>query len=168
MKVLVTAASRHEGTTGIAEAIAGGLRRRGIEAVTAAPEDVLGLVGYDAVVLGSAVYAGRWLEPARRFAERFSGALRLRSVWLFSSGPLGTTDPRPHAEPVDVAGMIEATGARGHRVLPGRLERRRLGTAERAVVRLLRAPAGDFRDWDAVDDFAGAIAAELLAGAALR
>lgn len=38
MTVLITAASRHGATVGIADAIAGGLTKRGIDARTAAPE----------------------------------------------------------------------------------------------------------------------------------
>ena len=44
------------------------------------------------MVLGSAVYAGRWLEPAREYAATHAGGLRTRPTWLFSSGPIG--EPR--------------------------------------------------------------------------
>jgi hypothetical protein len=37
-----------------------------------------------------------------------------------------------------------------------------LGFGERAVVTAMRAPTGDFRDWDAVAAWADAIAVELL------
>src|SRR4051794_8974088 len=65
MKILVTAASRHDATDEIATAIAEALTRRGHEA-EACSIDAASPEGYDAVVLGSAVYIGRWLKPARQ------------------------------------------------------------------------------------------------------
>jgi menaquinone-dependent protoporphyrinogen oxidase len=115
---------------------------------------------YDAVVLGSAVYVGRWLEPARDYATAFAAALRARPVWLFSSGPIGEP-PFPPDEPHDAGPIRQVTGARDHRVFPGRLDRQLLGFGERAMVTAMRAPLGDFRDWDAVRAWADAIAEEL-------
>jgi menaquinone-dependent protoporphyrinogen oxidase len=45
--------------------------------------------GYDAVILGSAVYVGHWLEAAQRFVEKHRADLVARPVWLFASGPVG-------------------------------------------------------------------------------
>ena len=61
MRVLVSAASRHGATTEIAARIADGLGQAGIEAVVVEPDAVNSLEGFDGVVLGSGVYAGRWL-----------------------------------------------------------------------------------------------------------
>jgi menaquinone-dependent protoporphyrinogen oxidase len=66
---------------------------------------------------------------------------------LFSSGPIGDP-PKPNEEnPVDVAEIVAATGAREHRVFAGKLVKRQLGFGERAIVVALRVPEGDFRDW---------------------
>jgi menaquinone-dependent protoporphyrinogen oxidase len=149
MRVLVTAASKHGATWEIAEAIREQVAAAGIEAELRPLAEVEDLDDVDAVVLGSGVYAGRWLEPARRMVDTFGDQLRQRAVWLFSSGPIGDP-PMPDADPADVDELVATTGAVEHRVFPGRLERSRLGLAERAVVAALRAPNGDFRDWEAV------------------
>ena len=165
MHVLVTSASRHGSTHEIAEAIAAGLARRGVDAEARPVEELAGLDGYDAYVIGSAVYIGRWLEPARELVEGKEGALAQVPVWLFSSGPLGPPDAlKPEGEPVDVAGLIEASRAIGHRVFAGRLDRKRLSFTEKAVVIAVRAPEGDFRDWEAIDAFAAEIAGRLHDG----
>jgi menaquinone-dependent protoporphyrinogen oxidase len=159
MRVLVTAASRHGATQEIAEAIAAGLVRRGVAAEARPAEEVEALDGYDAFVIGSAVYVGRWLEPARALVERNPALLAGRPVWLFSSGPLGPPDAlKPEGDPVDVAELVELARPVAHQVFAGRLDRSLLGLAEKAVVVAVRAPEGDFRDWDAIDAFAGAIA----------
>ena len=160
MRILVTAASKHGATTEIAEAIGSTLVEAGADAEVLAPEAVDDLAGYDAVVLGSAVYAGRWLEPARQFAERFRGTLAQCPVWLFSSGPIGEP-PKPEEDPVDVADLRAATGARAHVVFAGKLDRGELGFGEKAIVLALRAPEGDFRDWDAIRDWARGVARDL-------
>ena len=111
-------------------------------------------------MIGSAVYVGRWLDPARELVETHAAALAERPVWLFSSGPLGPPDKlKPEGDPVDVAGLIETTDAVEHRVFAGRLDRKLLSFGEKAVVVAVRAPEGDFRDWDAIDGFADAIRA---------
>ena len=168
LRVLVTAASRHDSTLAIAEAVATGLARRGVDADMLPVDEVRGLAGYDAVVIGSAVYVGRWMRQAIGFVCANSARLVAMPVWLFSSGPLGPSDrPVPATDPADVAEMMALTGAREHRLFGGRLDRTRLGFAERTMVKAARAPYGDDRDWLAIDVFAGEIAAA-LAGAPVR
>jgi menaquinone-dependent protoporphyrinogen oxidase len=151
MRVLVTAATRHQGTAGIAEAIAAGLVARGVEAPACPIDEVGDLDGYDAVVLGSAVYMGRWFKPARDFAQAHAVALGAMPVWLFTSGPLGPADHLvPDGGSLDTAAIATLTGARGYRALAGRLDRARLGLIEKVTVMLVDAPEGDWRDWDAI------------------
>ena len=160
MRVLVTAASRHGSTSDIARAIGVALSDRHIDADVWSIEAVETLADYDAVVLGSAIYMGHWLDPAKRFVERHAAALRERPVWLFSSGPLGVPG-KPEGAPADAAAMVEATGAREHVVFAGSLDKESLGLVERAMVSAVKAPAGDFRPWDEIDAWAWRIAAAL-------
>lgn len=159
-RVLVTAASRHGATEEIARALAERLGELGMAATALPVDHDPDPHAYAAVVLGSAVYMGRWLEPARNYAASHAAALRGRPVWLFSSGPIGEP-PFPPDEPHDAAPVLQLTGARQHRVFAGRLDKARLSFGERAMVTAMRAPLGDFRDWEAVRAWAGAIGAEL-------
>jgi menaquinone-dependent protoporphyrinogen oxidase len=166
-RVLVVVASRHGATAEIAAALARSIedcdagRAAGLSAF-AMPADQRPDPGpFDAVVLGSAVYAGRWLEPARDYVTRHADALRRCPVWLFSSGPIGDP-PFPPDEPHDVAPLTRLIGARGSVVFPGRLEKERLGFGERAMVTAMRAPIGDFRDWEAVRAWGEDLTRQLL------
>lgn len=161
MKILVSAASKHGATYEIADRIAETLAARGLDVTVARPDQV-DIPEYDSIVLGSAVYAGHWLKEARRLADRIAAGGRRHQVWLFSSGPIGDP-PKPDEDPVDVASLIDSLDARGHKVFAGRLEKSRLTFAEKAVMVALRAPEGDFRDWDAVSAWADEIA-DSLAG----
>ena len=46
--------------------------------------------GFDAYVIGSAAYIGKWEKPAVDFVHRHQAALASKPLWLFSSGPVGT------------------------------------------------------------------------------
>jgi len=162
MRVLVAVASRHGSTVEIAKKIADVLTAARIEAIVRLPDEVVSVEPYDAVILGSGVYAGRWLGSARQFVDREAEGLSRRPVWLFSSGPVG--DPaKPAAEPVDVEAIRKRTNARGHRVFNGKLDRQELGFGERAIVLAVHAAEGDFRSWEAVESWAADIAATLQA-----
>ena len=45
---------------------------------------------------------------------------------------------------------MSATQARAHQIFADKLDRAALSHVERLMVRALRAPEGDFRDWDAI------------------
>lgn len=162
MKVLVTAASKHGATAEMADWIGQTLRTSGLDVDVRRPQDVASLDGIDAVVLGSAVYAGHWLSPATKLVERVGPQFKARPSWLFSSGPAGDP-PQPDSDPVDVEAMLEATSAREHRVFAGLIDRSKLGFAEWAIVAALRVPNGDYRQRADVEAWARGIAAALVA-----
>ena len=172
MKILVAYASRHGATQGIAERIAHTLKEESFD-VTLRPVGQAGPVdGYDAFVIGSAAYYGRWLKEATRFVRREHETLAGRPVWLFSSGPVGSTptggkDPVKEAEPKEFAEFERDLPTRDQRVFYGAWDPDLTpgGVLER-LTRLLPAvrdalPAGDFRDWPAIEAWAHGIAREL-------
>jgi menaquinone-dependent protoporphyrinogen oxidase len=112
-------------------------------------------------VLGSAIYAGHWLEPARTLVEERADELAPRPTWLFSVGPLGDPPKPEDAGPEGIIEAIAATNARAHTVFAGKLDRAALSRVERLMVRALRAPGGDFRDWNAIRAWADGVAAAL-------
>jgi menaquinone-dependent protoporphyrinogen oxidase len=157
-RVLVAYATKLGSNTEIADAIAHVLRDHGHHASAVPAREVMGLDGWDAVVLGSAIYAAHWQKDARRFASRFHDGLAVRPLWLWASGPL---DPRlanadlpitPHG--LQITRDLEPLG---HRTFGGRL-------APDAPIdpQVMRThPIGDFRDWDAIRGYARQIASAL-------
>ena len=164
MKVLVCVASKHGATAQIGEALAKALVENGMEADIRAPEQVTDLGGYDAVVLGSGVYMGRWLPDARRLVDRISGQLDGRPVWLFSSGPIGDRSRETTRPPVNATAIIAATAAREHRVFSGRMERAKLGIVNRAIMAAMHIEDGDDRDWADIAAWGEQIAEQLRSG----
>lgn len=159
VRVLVAAASRHGATAELANAIADGVRSAlpgTADVVVRRPRDVDDVSEYDAVVLGSAVYFGHWLEEAHDLLLRCAIPLWERPVWLFSSGPVGIPERPPEAL-LDIDEEVRLARPRDHRIFPGRLERAGLDVGERLMVTALRAPEGDFRPWDAAAGWGASI-----------
>jgi menaquinone-dependent protoporphyrinogen oxidase len=170
--VLVAYATKHGGTTGIAEAIGQTLRDAGQVSVDVRPAgEVRDLADYRAVVVGSALYMGKWQKDGIDFLKRFERELRERPVWLFSSGPTGgtadadaavtraATSPDAVPAPGDVAKRAQRIGTRGHATFAGRIGDEANGFLERWM------PRGDWRDFDLVAEWARHIAAQLAPAA---
>jgi menaquinone-dependent protoporphyrinogen oxidase len=161
MNVLVAYATKHGSTAGIAEAIAGTLADHEVKAESKRVDTVDDLGPYEVVVLGSAVYAGSWMKDAVWFAERHADALARMPVWLFSSGPLGEEVKDAEEQPRQLPELRRTIAPRDHRVFFGALDPSVLGFAERMIAKAVKAPTGDFRDWDAIRAWAEGIAEEL-------
>ena len=165
MSVLVTAGSRHGSTEEIATSIAATIAANDIPCVNPTIDEARTMsfaeIGeIDAFVIGSGVYAGRWLESPRRFVERIAPALHGRRVWFFSSGPLGAP-PQHEQNPTDIPTLCRLAASTDHRLFAGKLDRSTLSLGERALVAALRAPEGDFRNWASIEEWAEEIAAGL-------
>lgn len=166
MNVFIVYASQLGSTKEIAERIAIRLQGHGIHTVTSTVELAPDLAGFDGVVIGSAVYAGHWLDAARRFITSDTAKLADRPVWLFSSGPVGdqavTADPRPVSE---IADLMKRIGANGHRVFAGALDRSTVDTGGfpflTRVIAKRFVPEGDWRNWREIDAWADEIAGKL-------
>lgn len=157
-RVLVAYATKLGSNAEIAEAIASELRATGSRAEAHPVRDIGDLDAWDAVVLGSAIYAAHWRRDARRFVLRLGDALAARPLWLWSSGPL---DERLAQAGLPIsahaAEITQGLGALDHRTFGGRL-------AEDAPIDpqvLQTHPIGDFRDWDVIRDYARQISVAL-------
>jgi menaquinone-dependent protoporphyrinogen oxidase len=149
------------GTKGIAAAIGEELQRAGID-TTVTDADTVGTIdGYDAVVVGSAVYAARWRSEAVDLLARLAGAETPPRTWIFQSGPFesvtGTTD---RSVPSRVHRLAVALGAPPVATFGGRIEP---ATAVGFIARRMAVgpSAGDYRDFDEIRRWAAGIAAEL-------
>ena len=184
-RVLIVHASRHGGSAGIADRIGETLRVAGLDAVVEPAGEMPNPAWFNGCVVGAGVYMGSWVKEGTDYLEQFAEALAKRPVWLFSSGPLpgsskgknAPTDPielalGPATGPgsggrrriEDLAGRI---GIREHRVFEGAFDPASPPQAmSERFVRMMPGskkllPAGDFRDWPAIEAWARTIAAAL-------
>ncbi len=151
-------------TTGVAERIGTALAQQGARVDVVAAKDKPDPAGYDGVIVGSGVRAGSWHAPVKEWVATNAGALKAVPVAFFTVCLTLATDPEKTAEvraytdqliadtgvqPVDVgtfAGWNEGTG---------------FNFLERTILGAMKAPKGDFRDWAAIDEWAGSIAPQL-------
>lgn len=160
MRILMVVGSRHGATQEIGKVVAEVLADAGHVVVEQDPDEFTSTVGFDAMVLGSAIYYGRWVPAVRELVERHAGVLAAIPLWVFWSGPLGSKGvPRGSVEGMDE--LIDRLQPRGHREFEGRLDRHDLGMRERAVVSLVGADEGDYRDFDEIREWAGQIVRDL-------
>src|SRR5688500_11299839 len=89
-EILVAYATKMGATNEFAEAVAAQIRSASDEGTALSDAEVGSVEPYKAVVLGSALYAGRWRPEAGKFLKRNARALSRKPVWLFHSGPLST------------------------------------------------------------------------------
>ena len=157
MTVLVAYTSKHGSTRGIAERIAEKLRQMGKEAEARSVEEVSDIQSYEALVIGSPVYYGSWLKEATEWVRSNQVVISKRPVWLFSSGPLGTEIKDAEQQPKELAEFQLAIAPRDQRIFFGALDHHKLSFVERTMVKAVRAPEGDFRDWQAIEDWAASI-----------
>ena len=161
MTLLIAYASKHGSTQGIAERIAEKLRQLGKKAETRSVDTVEDPESYEALVIGSAIYYGSWLKEATEWVHRNQAVLAQHPVWLFSVGPLGTEVHDAEQQPKEMTEFQQAIRPREQRIFFGALDHSHLSFAERVMVKAVRAPEGDFRDWQAIDAWAASIAQDL-------
>ena len=161
MSILVAYASKHGATQWIAERIAATLRAAGQDAEVQRVEAVGDLAGYEAFVIGSAIYYGSWMKEATEWVHRNQSVLANRPLWLFSSGPLGAEVKDAEQQPKEIADFQKLIKSRDHRIFFGSLDHNKLSFTERMVLKAVRAHEGDYRDWEAIDAWAESIARDL-------
>lgn len=168
MRVLVAYETAHGSTAEIAEAIAEAFRERGADCDLARCRKVRELSGYDAVILGSPVWAGKWLKPAQKFLRANEERLAAMPLACFCTSLAAASESEQERGEI-VNKCIPAILAQAPAVKPldfasfaGVLNYPRYNLVIRAVMRSLMKREGrptegvhDFRDWEAVRDWAG-------------
>ena len=164
-KILVAYASKYGATAEIARRIGAALEKAGLLVEVLPAERVKDPSAYQAVILGSAVYAGQWRKEAAEFLQAHEQTLKGLPVWLFSSGPTGEGDPvelmKGWRFPETLQAAADRIGPRDTAFFMGDIDMQKLNLPEKMIVKAIKAPTGDFRDWDSIESWAASIAEEL-------
>ena len=158
--ILVAYATKHGSTREVAETIAEVLRADGYDVTVRPASDITELDDVEAVVLGGALYTGRWHRDARRFLSRFRGELAARRLAVFGMGPKTMSTE-------DVAGSRDQLG----RALQSFPDLRPVATAvfggvidpSRLRFPFSHLPASDARDWRQIRRWAAEVSAAFAA-----
>ena len=161
--ILVAYASKYGATREIAEKLGEVLDQAGLQADVLPVDGIRDITPYKSVILGSAVYVGKWQKEAVEFLKANEKILASRPVWIFSSGPTGEGDPLELVEGVRLPAALQPVAdriqPRDIAVFHGYINPDRINFIEKwAIQSLVKKPFGDFRDWDAITAWAKAIA----------
>jgi menaquinone-dependent protoporphyrinogen oxidase len=153
--VLVTYASKYGSTQEIAEKIGEVLREASLKADVYPVDRIKDINSYEAVILGSAVYIGKWQKEAVTFLQANEKSLAERPVWLFSSGPTGEGDPvelvKGQRLPATLQPVAEHIQPRDVTVFHGHINPVKINTIEKwSIKNIVKKPFGDYRDWEAI------------------
>jgi menaquinone-dependent protoporphyrinogen oxidase len=114
------------------------------------------VAGYDAVIVGSAIRMGNWLPEAVTFLEEHQLNLAAMPVALFTVHMNNLHDDEASRENREhyldgVRRLVKPVSAA---FFAGAIVPEHLNLIDRMISRLVKAPQGDFRDWDAIHDWA--------------
>jgi menaquinone-dependent protoporphyrinogen oxidase len=163
--VLIGFASKYGATSEIASKIAEVLKANGFEVVLTDLNNYVYQENFDAVVVGSAVYAGNWRSEAVKFLQDNAGNLSKTKVWIFSSGPTGEGNAVEQMKgwlyPETIKPTIEKINPVETKLFHGELDVQKLNFFEKLIIKVMKAPQGDFRNWMEIEDWGNCIAREL-------
>lgn len=165
-KTLIAYASKHGSTAEIAERIKEILLGKNLAADLLPVEEVKELTSYDYIIVGSAVYIGQWQKKAAKFLKENKDLLTKKKVWFFSTGPTGEGNPEELMKgwkfPESLQSTADLIKPVEIKLFGGALVESKLNTLEKMTIKMVKAPMGDFRDWEDVEYWAHDIARVIM------
>jgi len=162
-RILVTYASVHGSTAGVAEAIGKTLQKEGYTVDLAVMKTVSSPGSYDAVVIGAPVYMVKMVGDLKKFVGKHRDALAKVPVAAFCVGvaPLGK-DPGDVDKTISVfrtaLAPVEPVAVT---MFAGKIEMEKLSFMHKWIWKKMDGPVGDFRDWEAIGAWAGDLPGKL-------
>jgi menaquinone-dependent protoporphyrinogen oxidase len=144
-------------TAGVAERIGAAVAARGVKVDVVPAKDAPDPSGYDAVFVGSGVRAGNWHAPVKEWVTRNASTLGTGKLAFFTVGLTLATDPGKTEEVrAYTDALIAESGVTPSDVglFAGWNEPKRFSFIERTIMKLMKTPEGDFRDWASIDAWA--------------
>lgn len=155
-KVLVAYGTRAGSTASVAERVAEVLNRSGFTAQAVNAKEAAEVGSYDAVVLGSSIRAGKLHPEALKFLDKNKAALAAKPFAVFvvclamkDGDEKGRTTAAAYLEPVRAQVKPVSEG-----LFAGTYDPEKLGFAVRQVMKMMKAPPGDYRKWDEIEAWA--------------
>ena len=166
-RVLIAYASKAGSSAEVAGVIGKRLADRGFSVDVRRAGRVRSLDGYGAVIVGSAIRAGQWLSEASGFVKTHREALATRQTAFFTLCMTLQQDTPKNRETVaaclkPVRAILEPEKIE---FFAGKMDYSKLALLPRLIVKRMKVPEGDFRNWDAIGAWADLLSTEMLARA---
>ena len=162
-RVLIAYATRAGSTPEIAKVIGETLSERGFEVDIRPAKSQPSLNGYSAVLLGSAIRMGSWLPEMVDYIQENQSVLtqsisKGMPVGLFSVHMLNTGDD-PASRTARLAYLDRVRPLLGtveEAYFTGVIDLEKLSFLDRMIVKMVKSPLGDQRDWNKIRNWASA------------
>ena len=165
MRILVAYATKAGSTAEVAAEIGRVMESKGGCEVDVHPVGKLeGVSGYDAVIIGSAIRVGKWLPEALKFVEKHRDALGQVPVAFFTVCLTLSEDTEENRREVatyldPVRDLVQPVDVG---LFAGVMDCSKLPFILRLMMKKMKSPEGDFRDWEAIRAWAGQVHTGLM------
>jgi menaquinone-dependent protoporphyrinogen oxidase len=154
-RVLVTYASKYGSTGGVADAIGKELCSLGVPADVVLIKNAVNVSSYQGVVIGSAIYMGKWMPEAIDFVKKNRDILRQVPVAYFLvCMTLSQPTEKKRAEVLSymdpILKAVPEIKPVGIGTFAGALDYNNLSWLNKKILKSKGSPEGDFRDWNAI------------------
>lgn len=163
-KILVVYGTKSGCTSGVAERIGSALFATGTSVDVLPAEDKPDPAGYDGVVVGSGIRVGQWHSAVKEWVKANAESLGAKPTALYTvcltlvTSPEKVEEVRAYTDPILAESGIEPVDIG---LFNGWFEPKEFGLVERTVLKAMKAPQGDHRDWDAIDAWTAGVAPKL-------
>ncbi len=157
--VLVTYASRSGSTAEIASVFGEIFRSRGCKVDIKPVKTKPSLNGYDTVILGSAVRMGGWLPEMTEFIKVNRPAISSLPVFLYTVHILSTGDDETSraARSAYLKNIHPLVNPVDEVFFTGKIDLEKLSLLDRMMVKMVKSPIGDYRNWKNICGWAQSI-----------
>lgn len=160
-RILIAYASKAGSTGEIAARIGAALSTRGLPVDVLPVGKVTALDAYSTVILGSAIRIGAILPDALKFIQANQAALETKNFSVFIGCMTLNEDNEETRKTVsaylDPVRALVKPASEG--MFAGVIDPKKVGLIDRLVIKMVKAPTGDFRKWDQIDAWAQAVPA---------
>jgi menaquinone-dependent protoporphyrinogen oxidase len=165
-RVLVTYASKYGSTGGVADAIGKELCSKDVAADTVLIKNANNIGLYQGVIIGGAVYMGKWMSEAVDFVKQNKDTLCKVPVAYFLVGMTLVRHPEKRAEVLSymdpILKAVPEIKPVGIGTFAGAMDYNNLSWINKKILKSKGSPEGDFRDWNAIRSWAGGLTSQLL------
>ncbi|MGC9397412.1 MAG: flavodoxin domain-containing protein [Anaerolineae bacterium] len=158
-KTLIAYASKCGSTGEVAKAIARVLCDLDVDVDVRLADEVISLIPYNRVIIGSAIRMGQWLPAARNFVKTQQTTLVQLPTMIFSvhMTNLGDDEAAQQARAAYTAPVHEHITPQAEAFFAGKMELAKLSFLDRMISKAMGAQDQDLRDWDAIRAWARGI-----------